>query len=231
MSQRPTKVERGYVPPTSGKDLYCKTKIQSGRKSEEDSLNFNDFVDSITTKTVYRPLPLRYTLEWPLTPSHNEANAYADWIGARLPTLHEVRSIHEQVEEAKHTTALLANGSMNTPHPGRDRIFVDLISCNFGLQHFHPTPFTQNGARFSGLGDMGRAWSGRARFFSPQPGFKLREVYPGYSAEFMDEKHTALAGGSWAILPRIAGRKTFSNWWQRNYMYSWVIVYLVRDVK
>ena len=107
-----------------------------------------------------------------------------------------------------------------------ETIFVDLSGCNVGLQHFHPMPVTQNGGRLSGLGDMGGAWEWTSTTFAPQPQFKPMDIYPGYSgqyadspserthaysatlADFMDGKHKAITGGSWALHPRIAGRKS-----------------------
>lgn len=55
-------------------------------------------------------------------------------------------------------------------------------------------------------------------------------LYPGYTADFFGGKHNVVLGGSWATHPRIAGRKSFVNWYQRNYSYAWVGARLVRDL-
>ncbi|KAJ2979433.1 hypothetical protein NUW58_g7199 [Xylaria curta] len=60
-------------------------------------------------------------------------------------------------------------------------------------------------------------------------GFEPMALYPLYTADFFDEKHNIVLGGSWATHPRIAGRKSFINWYQRNYPYAWVGARLVRD--
>ncbi|RBQ71513.1 hypothetical protein FVER14953_20687 [Fusarium verticillioides] len=57
------------------------------------------------------------------------------------------------------------------------------------------------------------------------------DIYPGYSADFMDEKHLAVVGGSWALHRLITGRKSFLNWWQKRYLWPWVTFRLVRDVE
>ena len=69
------------------------------------------------------------------------------------------------------------------------------------------------------------------------------------AADFMDGKHIAIVGGSWALHPRIAGRKSLYvlrfllvdspqlthasslNWWQKKYLWPWVTFRLVRDTQ
>ncbi|KAJ3481322.1 hypothetical protein NLG97_g7848 [Lecanicillium saksenae] len=60
-------------------------------------------------------------------------------------------------------------------------------------------------------------------------GFEPMELYPAYTADFFDGKHNVVLGGSWATHPRIAGRRSFVNWYQRNYPYAWAGARLVRD--
>ena len=50
--------------------------------------------------------------------------------------------------------------------------------------------------------------------------FKAMDLYPGYTEDFFDTKHNIILGGSWATHPRIAGRKTFINWYQRSKLAS-----------
>ncbi|EGX51771.1 hypothetical protein AOL_s00043g790 [Orbilia oligospora ATCC 24927] len=53
----------------------------------------------------------------------------------------------------------------------------------------------------------------------------------GYlAADFFDTKHNIVLGASWATHSRIAGRKTFVNWYQRNYEFAWCTGRLVRDL-
>ncbi|KAL1863493.1 hypothetical protein Plec18170_000329 [Paecilomyces lecythidis] len=109
-------------------------------------------------------------------------------------------------------------------------VFVDLDGCNVGLKHWHPTPVTQNGDRLAGQGELGGVWEWTSTPLTPHDGFKAMEVYPGYTSDFFDGKHNIVLGGSWATHPRIAGRTTFVNWYQRNYPYAWVGARLVRDI-
>ncbi|KAL4731916.1 hypothetical protein ACLX1H_000912 [Fusarium chlamydosporum] len=110
------------------------------------------------------------------------------------------------------------------------RYLVDLSGTNSGFYNFHPTSVTHKD-HLCGLGDTGGAAEWTKSLFAPQPGFKPMYIYPGYSADFMDEKHLAVVGGSWALHPRIAGRKSFLNWWQTKYFWPWVTFRLVRDVQ
>ncbi|KAF0644769.1 hypothetical protein FPSE5266_11477 [Fusarium pseudograminearum] len=200
----------------------------NGNGVKNDALQ--QFINTHAIKTVYGPIPLTLALDWPLMSSYQEAEDYAGWVGARIPTMHEVRSIHEHAEKQKKATFAHNDIEVENKRLDPEEIFVDLTGCNTGLQNFHPTPVTQNGGRLSGLGDMGGAWEWSSSWFAPQPNFKPMDIYPGYSADFMHGKHKAITGGSWAVHPRISGRKSFQNWWQVDYPYPWVTPRLVRDI-
>nr|KMM66290.1 DUF323 domain-containing protein [Coccidioides posadasii RMSCC 3488] len=107
---------------------------------------------------------------------------------------------------------------------------VDLDGYNVGFKHWHPTPVTQNGNKLSGQGGMGGAWEWTSSTLEAHEGFKAMGLYPAYTADFFDGKHNIVLGGSWATHPRIAGRTTFVNWYQRNYPYVWAGARLVRDI-
>ncbi|SCN69836.1 uncharacterized protein FFE2_01783 [Fusarium fujikuroi] len=184
-------------------------------RSDED---YTTFVARHSIKTVWGPVPLSQALDWPVMASFDEVERYSQWAGARLPTLHELRSIHEYVERRREAPGSKVNHQF---HTNPKAIFVDLSETNSGFQNFHPMGITHNGD-LCGLGDTGGAAEWTGTLFAPQPGFKAMDIYPGYSADFMDEKHLAVVGGSWALHPRIAGRKSFLNWWQKKYLWPWV---------
>ena len=48
--------------------------------------------------------------------------------------------------------------------------------------------------------------------------------------DFFDTKHKVMLGGSWATLPRVAGRRTFRNWYQAGYGYAWAGARVVKDL-
>lgn len=154
--------------------------VVSNGQLKRDALQ--SFIAQLAIRTVWGPIPLSHALDWPLTSSYNEISAYASWAGARLPTMREVRSIHELVERQK---GALGHSALNhTCHVDPEAIFVDFSDdANVGLQNFHQVPVTQNGGRLCGLGDFGGAWEWSCDLFAPQPGFKPMDIYPGYSGK------------------------------------------------
>jgi formylglycine-generating enzyme required for sulfatase activity len=65
---------------------------------------------------------------------------------------------------------------------------------------------------------VGNGWEWTATPFRPFPGFRPMERYRGYSANFFDERHFVLLGGSWATDLRLV-RRSFRNWFQPHYPY------------
>lgn len=142
------------------------------------------FIAQHAIRTVWGPIPLAHALDWALTSSYNEISAYAEWAGARLPTMREVRSVHELVERQKGAPGHSARN--HACHVDPEALFVDFgEGANVGLQNFHQVPVTQNGARLCGLGDFGGAWEWSCDLFAPQPGFKPMDIYPGYSGRYL----------------------------------------------
>jgi hypothetical protein len=52
-------------------------------------------------RTVYGLVPLKYTLHWPVFASYDELASCATWMGGRIPTTEEVRSIYSHVDGLK----------------------------------------------------------------------------------------------------------------------------------
>lgn len=118
---------------------------------------------------------------------------------------------------------LVNNGVEETPP------FIDLAATTTAFHYWHPTPVTPHGGRLAGQSDFGGAWEWTSSALTPGEGFSPMPMYPGYTADFFDGLHNIVLGGSWATHPRIAGRKSFVNWFQRKYQYAWTGARLVRD--
>ncbi|MFN3925930.1 MAG: SUMF1/EgtB/PvdO family nonheme iron enzyme [Pseudanabaenaceae cyanobacterium] len=58
---------------------------------------------------------------------------------------------------------------------------------------------------------LGRVWQWTSSKFSPYPGF-IPFPYSGYSANYFDDRHYVLRGGSWVTLPW-GLRPSFRNWY------------------
>ncbi|KAJ5690496.1 hypothetical protein N7462_004888 [Penicillium macrosclerotiorum] len=208
-----------------------------------------DFVEKFAVRTVFGPLPLDLAQDWPLIASYDELADYAKWMKCRLPTYEEVRSIYLHADKLKDDRAGCftnghrdhLNGTSNgvkcsTSRERKSHIdehsvgFQHLIGSNIGFKHWHPVPVTPHGDRLAGQGELGGVWEWTSTPLRPHEGFEAMEIYPGYTADFFDGKHNIIQGGSWATFPRIAGRTTFINWYQHNYLYAWAGARLVRDL-
>jgi ergothioneine biosynthesis protein EgtB len=137
------------------------------------------------------PLPS----EWPVYVSHAEASAYARWAGKRLPT-----------EAEWHRAAFGASGG----HPDTEQI---------ALTRWDPRPV--NSLPDSPMGVTGmfaNGWEWTSTLFAPFEGFEAFPFYPGYSANFFDDKHYVLKGGSTRTHSCML-RPSFRNWFQPHYQY------------
>ncbi|EXV06624.1 DUF2260 domain protein [Metarhizium robertsii] len=216
----------------------------------------DSFLSDKSVRTVYGLVPLKSALDWPVFASYDELAGCASWMGGRIPTFEEARSIYAFVESQRE---LLMGGRLSRKVPavnGRGKrhlsnngveetppcsspsavenssaLFVDLAGANVGFKHWHPVPVTSQGNTLAGQSGMGGVWEWTSSPLRRHEGFEPMELYPLYTADFFDDKHNIVLGGSWATHPRIAGRKSFVNWYQRNYPYAWVGARVVRDVE
>ncbi len=90
----------------------------------------------------------------------------------------------------------------------QDALFTDLDGANVGFRYWHPVPITSRGSTLAGQAEMGGVWEWTSTVLRPWDGFEAMPLYPGYTADFFDEKHNIVLGGSWATHPRIAGRRS-----------------------
>jgi len=137
--------------------------------------------------------------DWPVYVSHAEAQAYAQFVGKRLPS------------EAEWMRAALGAAQADQPP----------IEGNFDFRHWDPVSiraYPRNCSQFGVHGQFGNGWEWTGDRFAPFPGFRAFSFYPGYSADFFDDRHFVMKGGS----PRTAARMlrpTFRNWFQPHYPY------------
>jgi len=213
---------------------------------------FQAYIDGKFVRTVYGLVPLKHALDWPVFASYNELAGCAKWMGGRIPTVEEARSIYSYVHDMKKSKEaerhigkfvpavnghLINNGVQETPPSpplsqkrGSQELFTNLAGANVGFKHWHPVSVTANGNKLAGQSEMGGVWEWTSSALSKHEGFEPMKLYPAYTADFFDGKHNIVLGGSWATHPRIAGRKTFVNWYQRNYPYAWAGARLVQDI-
>jgi L-histidine Nalpha-methyltransferase / hercynylcysteine S-oxide synthase len=65
----------------------------------------DDFLEGKSVRTVYGLVPLKYALDWPAFASYDELSGCAAWLGGRIPTFEEARSIYAWVEFMKKDEA------------------------------------------------------------------------------------------------------------------------------
>lgn len=148
--------------------------------------------------------------------SFHEAEAYARWTGARLPT-----------EIEWEYAASRAGG----PFPWGSEAPSDARAVH-ALENWAPAPVRSHpaGATPDGIHDLaGNVWEWTASPFGPYEGFRAYP-YDGYSLDSMKGAHRALRGGSWATSPGLL-RKTFRNFYVPTYRQGFLGLRLAADVE
>jgi ergothioneine biosynthesis protein EgtB len=131
--------------------------------------------------------------------SYFEADAYANWSGARLPT---------EFEWENAATGLPINGN-----------FVD-------TQRFHPTPASADDGELMQM--FGDVWEWTRSAYSPYPGYRAAPGALGeYNGKFMCNQYV-LRGGSCAT-SRDHIRPTYRNFFQPEKRWQFTGVRLARD--
>jgi formylglycine-generating enzyme required for sulfatase activity len=152
------------------------------------------------------PLPL----DWPVYVTHEEASAYATWVGMRLPT-------EGEFHRAAYGTV---RGEEQRPYPwGNEQ--PDSRRGNFGGARWDPIAVTATPLGDSAFGIsqlVGNGWEWTSTAFHPFPGFQPFSFYPGYSARFFDGDHYVLKGASARTDARLL-RRSFRNWFRPNFSY------------
>jgi iron(II)-dependent oxidoreductase len=129
-----------------------------------------------------------------------EADAYARWRGARLPTEIE----WETAARVDATTGI----SRAQPWGGDP---IDRTRANIDGEALGPLPArAESAAPCGALGMIGDVWEWTASKLEAYPGFRAFP-YPEYSEVFFDGPYRVLRGGSWATAACCA-RSTFRNW-------------------
>jgi formylglycine-generating enzyme required for sulfatase activity len=148
------------------------------------------------------PMPL----SWPVYVTHEQAAEYAAWRGATLPT------------EAQWHRAAYGDRPCRYPWGNSS---PDQTRGNFDARRFDPAPVSAHpaGASPDGVEDLlGNGWEWTSTRFHPFPGFEPFPFYKGYSANFFDDDHYVLKGGSPRTDAKLL-RRSFRNWFRSDYPY------------
>jgi len=177
--------------------------------------------------TLFDEIEFESAAEWPVYVTNAEAFAYTKWKGKRLPTEPE---FHRAAYGVK-TAANPVEAELSRPYPWGWNAPEAGKHGNFGLVNWNPVPvgIYPEGRSSFGIYDLiGNGWEWTSSKFDPFPGFQPLDIYPGYSADFFDEKHFVLKGASFATDPTLI-RSSFRNWFQAHYPYVFAKFRLVRS--
>lgn len=156
---------------------------------------------------IFQPLYWVDTPEWDNHPVYGvswyEAQAYANFVGKRLPTEAE----WEKAASWDHLKHQKRSYPWGEAQP-------QLNLSNFDLNVGQTTPVNTHpdGRSAYGCYDMlGNVWEWTDSWFAGYPDF-TPYPYPGYSQVYFDSQHRVLRGGSWATRPWCL-RNSFRNWY------------------
>ena len=148
-----------------------------------------------------------------------EAEAYARFRGARLPTEAE----WEKAASWDESSGARRRFAWGDAAPSA-RV------CNYGFRFWGATPVGSfpEGASAYGCRDMtGNVWEWTSTPFEGYPGFEPFP-YPEYSETWFDGDHRVLKGGSWATGPSVL-RTSFRNFFRRHFRIAFAGLRLAAD--
>ena len=166
--------------------------------------------DGWTVRGPFDERPFEELAGWPAQVSQAEAAAFCAWAGGRLPT----------EAELGHAAYGTPEGALRAFPWGDEAPAAG--HANAGFTRWSPVPVGSlpEGASAFGVHELvGNGWEHTSTPFRPLPGFEAWvRTYPGYSADFFDDAHTVVFGGSWATDHRLL-RRSLRNWFQPHYPY------------
>lgn len=171
-----------------------------------------------TWRGLFAPVPLPPS--WPVFVAHAEAEAYARWRGARLPTEAEFQHAAYGTPAGEERPFPWGTSEPDAPRHG----VFDFASWDPRPAGSHPA-----GRSAWGVDDLvGNGWEWTSTPFRPFPGFRPQATYPQYSADFFDGDHYVMKGASPATARELL-RPSFRNWFRPRYPYVYATFRCARD--
>ncbi|AFY37518.1 hypothetical protein Lepto7376_1155 [[Leptolyngbya] sp. PCC 7376] len=134
--------------------------------------------------------------------NYYEAQAYANFVGKRLPTEYEWEKAAAWQPHTQQTQL----------YPWGNDWQADCCNHSLKQRGIVSVNYYSKNQSFYGCDDcIGNVWEWTASVFQPYPEFVVYP-YKGYSANYFDNEHFVLRGGSW-VTRRWGIRNTFRNWY------------------
>jgi len=154
----------------------------------------------VKVRTMFGRIPIEMAYDWPVMASYDQLNAFAQSKGGRIPTEGELRLFMD------------------------DQVSRGVVQTNagWGFQRWWPEPPSLGDPARNLAPHNGGVWEWSSTLLDKHDRFQSSILYPGYSADFFDNKHHVVLGGSFATLPRLAQRRSLRNFYQHNYPYAWI---------
>jgi len=204
-------------------NFWIATTENVGKSGIELPKSWSWAIDSsdICVRSVFGLVPMSVAGSWPMCCSQKDALAYIAWLDKNgttysLPTEHQLSIAFK-----------LKQGEPNS----------SLSDSNYGFKLWYPrstissypkaTPELED---FHGPGGV-CDWTSTP--FAPldEAGYVQSKIYPGFSWDFFDGKHFVVLGASWALHPTVAERRSYRNWFQSGYGYTFTGFRLVKNLK
>ncbi|KAL6161304.1 hypothetical protein ACJBU6_00424 [Exserohilum turcicum] len=191
----------------NGTTMTKRDSVINGHANGDSDPSYS-MIEGKFVRTVYGTVPLRFAMGWPVVASYEELAGCARWMGGRIPTMEEARSIYAYVDRMKPefekslgNTIPAVNGHLinegvfetpPSPHLSNGNsgaatslnphdLFIDLEGANVGFKHWHPVSVADKGNKLCGQSDLGGVWEWTSTVLEKHEGFEPMELYPGYT--------------------------------------------------
>ncbi|KAJ3222740.1 hypothetical protein HDU81_009622, partial [Chytriomyces hyalinus] len=142
-------------------------------------------------KTAFGHVEISRCVNWPVFVSGAQASAYSVYAGKKDDKSYRVPT---EMELTCYRRFL-----------NKD------VEGNYGFRSWVPRDVLPE------TGVVGDGWEWTSSMMERHAGYEQSKIYPGYSSDFFDGKHSVVLGASWATAPRLAQRASFRNWYQEVY--------------
>ncbi|UJR38391.1 hypothetical protein I4U23_031060 [Adineta vaga] len=151
-----------------------------------------------------RNIPVEFVFDHPVILSQIEAKAYCRWMSNKTGEKIELPTESEWVYAMWDWSDSIRAGLTNN-------------DCNVNFRHLHT--MSTKSTIGNQLQWQGSAFEWTSSVFRPLSGYRSAlPTYPEYSADFFDDRHFVLLGGSY-VTDLTLIRRSFRNWYQDTYQY------------